>query len=331
MKTWNETRSVLSEAQVCLNKKQSCAIVVLTHVKGSAFRRPGAKLLIRTDGSMTGNVSGGCLETDLRERALKAMQSGLQETVHYNTGSDEDIIWGLGLGCDGELDLLLVPVLPPATWVGKVLAKMERWKAMTLVWQTKPGAARFPDLDQSNATHQDGEPYLDVLEPPPDLVIIGAGDDAIPLVSVAADSGFRITVVDHRPGYLSPDRFPRAFSIVHTRPESAASNLPANRKTMVIIKNHALEMDKKWASYYDRTNVAYIGLLGPQKRCDKIRAVMSPEKLDRVYGPAGLDIGSEGAEQIAIAIIAEILTIYASRPPGHLRHREAPIHIRANT
>jgi xanthine/CO dehydrogenase XdhC/CoxF family maturation factor len=322
MKTWNETFTVLAEAAACLALGQACVLVILTHVKGSAFRRPGAKLLIRADGSMTGNVSGGCLENDLRERALKAMQTGRQETVHYNTGSDEDVIWGLGLGCDGELDLLLVPVAPPGNWVSTVLACMESFEPVTLAWSVTPGPAMAPQI----AAHRDGEPYLDVLEPPPDLVIVGAGDDAIPLVALAAESGFRVTIADHRLGYLSPDRFPRAVSIIHIRPETAAGKLPASPRTMALIKNHALEMDKKWAAYFDSTAVAYIGLLGPQKRCDKIRAGMTSGNLARVYGPAGLDIGSEGAEQIAIAIIAELIAVHACRTPGHLRHREAPIH-----
>jgi len=324
MKIWNETQTVLTEADMCLARGQACVIVILTRVKGSAFRRPGAKLLIRADGSMTGNVSGGCLENDLRERAMKAMQSGLQETVHYNTGSDEDVIWGLGLGCDGELDLLLVPILPPGAWVATVLARMNTFEPFTLAWSLVPGPAMVPQI----AAHRDGEPYLDEMTPPPDLVIVGAGDDAIPLVALTAESGFRVTVADHRPGYLSPDRFPRAVSIVHTRPESADGKFPVSPRTMVLIKNHALEMDKKWGAYFDRTDVAYIGLLGPLKRCDKIRAGMTSGNLSRVYGPAGLDVGSEGAEQIAIAIVAELIAVHAGRIPGHLREREAPIHTR---
>lgn len=324
MKIWNETLAVLTEAASCLAAGHACAIVILTHVKGSAFRRPGAKLLIRADGSITGNVSGGCLENDLRERALDAMRSGRQETVHYNTGSDEDVIWGLGLGCDGELDLLLVPIVPPGAWVTSVLAEMNKFETILLAWSQIPGPAMAPQIAASGK----GEPYLDVLEPPPDLVIVGAGDDAIPLVALAAESGFRVTVADHRPGYLLPERFPRAVSIVHTRPETADDKLPAKPRTMVLIKNHALEMDKTWGAYFDLTGVAYIGLLGPQKRCDKIRAGMTSGNLARVYGPAGVDVGSEGAEQIAVAIVAELIAVHAGRTPGHLRHREAPIHTR---
>lgn len=333
MKTWNETIDVLSDARTCLDAGKPCAIVLLTRVKGSAFRRPGAKLLIRGDGSMTGNVSGGCLENDLRERAIACMQNGSIETVHYNTGSDEDVIWGLGLGCDGELDLVIVPVSSPAPWLDQALTAMKRSNTVTIAWPLTAHGDASPHLIKEervapmrSETNDATDIFLDHLEPPPDLVIIGAGDDAIPLVNLAAEAGFRVIVSDHRPGYLSRDRFPRACQIEHLRPESAAGILPAHARTMVVIKNHALEMDRKWGAYFDKTSVAYIGLLGPQKRCAKIRDGMTEGPAERIYGPAGLDLGSEGAEQIAVSIVAELIAVASKREPIHLREREAPIH-----
>jgi len=331
MKTWRESFEVFTEAKSCIETGQSCAIVVLTNVKGSAFRRPGAKLLIRADGSMTGNVSGGCLENDLRDRALTCIASGRQETVHYNTGSDEDIIWGLGLGCDGELDLLIVPVDRNSSWVSDALAAMGKSSAFTIVWPlaVRPEGSPYllPD-GRANSPSEPPDTFLDTLEPPPDLVIVGAGDDAIPLTDVAVTAGFRVTVVDHRPGYLSRDRFPRAINILQLRPESAAEKISTHKRTVIVIKNHALEMDKKWAAFFDATDVFYIGILGPQKRCAKVMAGMASGKNDRVHGPAGLDIGSEGAEQIALSIIAEILAAWSGRDAAHLRDRDAPIHSR---
>jgi len=321
MKTWNETREVLEEAKACINTSQACAIVVLTHVKGSAFRRPGAKLLIRGDGTMTGNVSGGCLENDLRERALQCIETNTQATVHYNTGSDEDVIWGLGLGCDGELDLLLVPVTEKAAWIDDVLMQVGLRQPLSLVWECVDGPAKTPELN-SPATKQT---FHDELLPPPDLIIVGAGDDAIPLASHAATSGFRVTVVDHRSGYLAADRFP-SFNMMQLRPESAESKLPVHENTMVVIKNHALEMDKKWAAFFDKTNARYIGILGPKKRCGQVREHMTLGNMDRVYGPAGLDLGAVGAEQIALSIIAEMLAIWSGRPVINLRDRKGSIH-----
>lgn len=322
MKTWHETVSVLQGAIEAQRRGESCALIVLTRVKGSAFRRPGAKLLIRADGSMTGNVSGGCLENDLRERALAAMRAGNPAEVHYNTGSDEDTIWGLGLGCDGELDLRILPVAPADPWPTRLLAALAPGEPVCIAWPRQGEPAVHDPADT------DTDAFLDPLEPPCDLVVVGAGDDAIPLVALAAEAGFRVTVSDHRPGYLAPERFPRAARILHLRPESAAAHLPTHARTFVVIKNHALDMDRRWAAFFDATDVAYLGLLGPRKRCDTLRAGLSGQRTDRIHGPAGLDLGAEGAEQIAVSIVAQLLAAATGRTPIHLRDREAPIHAR---
>ncbi|HMP89362.1 MAG TPA: XdhC family protein [Kiritimatiellia bacterium] len=329
MKTWNETREVLTLARNCLAAGQPCAIVILTNVKGSAFRRPGAKLLIQQNGEITGNVSGGCLENDLRERAAQCIAAGVRQIVHYNTGSDEDVIWGLGLGCDGELDLLIEPLRQPAPWIESALDKMAQKHLFSLSWPLESGTEIRPRLilerDIPDA-REFASAYLDVLIPPRELFVVGAGDDAVPLVALAAEAGFHVTVIDHRPGYLSTHRFPRAANIVHARPESATGLITANHQSMVVIKNHALEMDKKWAAFFDAGEVSYIGILGPRKRTAQIRDGMKSGKAGRIFGPAGLDIGAEGAEQIAISIVAELLTVAAQRQPIHLREREGSIH-----
>ncbi len=322
MKTWHETVSVLQGAAEAQHRGDSCALVILTQVKGSAFRRPGAKLLIRADGSMTGNVSGGCLENDLRERARAAMQTSTPADVHYDTGSDEDTIWGLGLGCDGELDLRILPVTPSTLWVTRLLAALAPGAPVCLAWPREGEPLVCPPDNPPPGA------FLEHLEPPHDLVIVGAGDDAIPLAALAAEAGFTVTVSDHRPGYLAPERFPRAARILQLRPENAPSHLPTHARTLVVIKNHALDMDRRWAVFFDATDVAYLGLLGPRKRCDAIRSSLSGLRTARIHGPAGLDLGAEGAEQIAVSIVAQLLAVAADRTPIHLRDRNAPIHAR---
>ncbi|HMO49493.1 MAG TPA: XdhC family protein [Kiritimatiellia bacterium] len=327
MKTWKETRDVLREIQCARRAGHGCALAILTQVKGSSFRRPGAKLLIRADGALTGNVSGGCLEQDLRERALTAIAGSRQAVVHYNTGSDEDTVWGLGLGCDGELDLLLVPVLDDG-WVDRVLARMENHRPFALRWRLHQEHPTPPEILEEEAPPRpstDPETFTETLTPPPDLVVIGAGDDALPLVELAALAGFRVTVSDHRPAYLAPERFPRAHAIRRLRPEDAPGVLPQTPGTMVVIKNHALHMDMAWAAYYAEAPIAYLGLLGPRKRCEKITATL-PQPVAPVFGPCGLDVGSEGAEQIALAVVTELLAVVNRRAPIHLRDRTGPIH-----
>ncbi len=323
MKTWNETRDGVAMARAHLGQGAGCALVLLTAVKGSAYRRPGAKLLVLADGHVTGNVSGGCLENDLRERAMSAMTSGRQMMVHYNTGSDEDAIWGLGLGCDGELDLLVMPLRSGVDdgWLAALASRMEGDAVFQLGWSLAEGVPIPPVVNP-----EENLGFVERLEPPPELVVCGAGDDAIPLVALAARAGFRVTVVDHRAGYLDPARFPDAANVCKLRPAEAAGKIPAHDRTLAVVKNHALEMDKAWARYFESTPVCYIGLLGPRNRNQKIAANLTNRNDQRFHGPAGLDLGGEGAEQIALSLVAEMIAVWNQRQPGHLRERAGSIH-----
>lgn len=328
MKNWNETRETIEEAWRLLSLGAASAIVVLTHVKGSAYRRPGAKLLIRPDGTMLGNVSGGCLENDLRERALAAIDTGKSASVHYQTGSDEDAIWGLGLGCDGELDLMIYPhhTALHSSWINQALRRMKTGEPFALHWPLENREQAWPSLHGADDSGDTNRVFVDLLVPPPDLFVVGAGDDAILLVRLASMAGMRVTVIDHRAANLETGRFPDARECRCIRPEAAASELTVRTGSLVIIKNHALEMDKKWAGFFDASPASYIGILGPKKRCAEIRALMTRGSPDRVFGPAGLDIGSEGAEQIAMSIVSEMLAVCAARQPTHLRDRPGSIH-----
>ncbi len=326
MKNWNETLEVFCAARNELAAGRACAVVILTRVKGSAYRRPGAKLLVRADGTMTGNVSGGCLENDLRERALAAIRTGDQASIHYDTGSDEDMIWGLGVGCDGQLDLLVVPLSAGArhAWIEDLLARLPHYESFSLTWTCTNGPAAPPRVDDVNVDHATA--FREQLDPPPRLIVVGAGDDAIPLVAMAAHAGFRVVVTDHRAGYLDPARFPGASEVLHVRPEQAGERWTIDERTMVVIKNHALAMDKKWARFFGASKACYIGVLGPKRRGVEVCDQVTTNQPERIFGPAGLDIGGEGAEQIAIAIMAELLAVWHARKPGHLRDREGPIH-----
>lgn len=335
MKTWQETTRIFDELARLRTAGRSGALVTLVRLEGSSYRRPGAKLLVRDDGSLLGNVSGGCLENDLRERAQEVLRSGRTAWVHYDTGEDENVVWGLGLGCNGRIDIFLQPcgAASPAPVLDDVRRRLDGAAAFVLrtdVEGPQAGAwqLREPQPGERTGLVEDGggRAFVDVLEPAADLVVIGAGDDAGPLVRLAADSGFRVTVVDHRPAYLRPDVFPAARRLVHARPDDPAPELPAHARAFVVVKNHAIGHDKAWARRFAATPVAYIGLLGPKARRDDILASLTPEQRQRAFGPIGLDLGAEGAEQIAVSIVAEVLALQAGRAGGHLRDRAAPIH-----
>ncbi|MEE8117147.1 MAG: XdhC family protein, partial [Gemmatimonadales bacterium] len=110
MKHWQETREILRRLTEAVAAERAVAVATVVHIEGSAYRRPGAKLLIEASGTTVGGVSGGCLEADVRDVALGVMRDHAPSLCHYDTGSDENTVWGLGLGCDGKIDVFVQPV-----------------------------------------------------------------------------------------------------------------------------------------------------------------------------------------------------------------------------
>ncbi len=174
--------------------------------------------------------------------------------------------------------------------------------------------------------------FVDVLPPPPHLVICGGGDDARPLVAYAADAGFRVTLLDHRPALLAPEWFPQAARRVVARPEDPDLALPRAERTLAVVKTHSLAFDREWVRRLLAAGVPYVGVLGPRGRTETILrdiqgAGESAERVrERVFGPVGLDLGADGPRQVAISIVAELLAFSAQREPRHLSARREAIH-----
>lgn len=335
------------------------ALAVIVRLEGSAYRRPGAKVLVRDDGGMMGNVSGGCLENDVREVALKAIGDGRTVLAHYDTSGNEDRIWGLGVGCNGKVDVLVVPCSGwPAGILERLQALLEGDRPFALSWvvdgSARAGAMLVAEEDgrvtgtsgdatvdgimagqaaaplrerRSRACERDGVRFFtEVLVPPPHLVVCGAGDDAVPLVSLAAEAGFRVTVIDHRDAYLPPERFPDAVGRIQARPGEEAERIPSGDNTYAVVKAHLLDQDRGWVEWFAARSVPYIGLLGSRARREEITAGLTAEQRARVYGPVGLDLGAEGPGQIAVSVVAEVMAVCSGRTPGHLRDRQKGLH-----
>jgi xanthine/CO dehydrogenase XdhC/CoxF family maturation factor len=170
------------------------------------------------------------------------------------------------------------------------------------------------------------EIFVDLQTPPPSLVVFGAGDDSRPLAKCAVDVGFRVTVVDHRPAYISPDNYPPDVRLIEARADAAIPGLVLGAQTYAVVKTHSLEHDTNWVSRLLATDVPYIGILGPRSRTDEILRDLRREDDERIFGPVGLDLGAEGAEQIAVSIVAELLAMVSNREPIHLRQKSEAIH-----
>jgi xanthine dehydrogenase accessory factor len=366
MRHWKETEEILGRVADLTSQDRAAAVATVVRIVGSAYRRPGAKFLVEEGGATLGGVSGGCLEADVREVARAVMRNSTPRLLHYDTGDDDRTVWGLGLGCNGSVDVFVQPAR--ALLAGGLLSALqlllagdEPFAISTVVRGATgttlihaPGGpfgeaaadAQVPvtgPVEQIDALHTmadermasgesgldsigDALVFTDVLIPPPPLLVFGAGDDARPLVTAAARVGFRVTVVDHRPAYLTRERFPAARRLVAERPDDVGGPLPVGPRASAVIMNHSLALDRAWLRKLRATAVGYIGLLGPRLRAEEIVGQVGADDDERVFGPIGLDIGADGPDEIAIAIVAELLAVRAGREPRHLRERRTAIH-----
>jgi xanthine/CO dehydrogenase XdhC/CoxF family maturation factor len=354
-----ETERVLDRVVRLGRQGRSSALALVTHIQGSSYRRAGAKLLIEEDGGWLGGVSGGCLEDDVRQRGLEVLRSGRSRLVHYDTSDDASRIWGLGLGCDGEVDLVVLPIAPRdaiGSWAsarslldsdapvvlatfaeedtaGGVLALSESGPLVDGLGQAAEeleveAVARAALRRRRSAIEvvEGRRVFVEFLPPPPKLLVCGAGDDARPLVALASSVGFRVTVADHRAAHLTRELLPEAQRLVVRRPDEPGGEIPSDDDTYAVVKTHSLKQDTEWVRRLLGTDVAYVGILGPRARTRRILADVGARGDERVFGPVGLDLGADGAEQVAVSVVAELLTVRSGRQPIHLRERELPVH-----
>ena len=335
MKQWLETRQVLDRLAELEREGKRAALATVVRVRGSAYRHEGAKMLVAEDGTTVGNVSGGCLEADVREVALQVLRAGASQRKEYCAGMDEITAWDLGVGCEGSVEVFVCE----AGATGK--AQRAKWRALLdeehrFVVKTDLGSGEHRILmpiagtpDESGLHEINGrEVFVDAFTPPPQLVITSAGDDAQHLARFALDVGFRVTVIDRRPGLLTPERFPGAV-LVNADAASMVSRLRLTPDAYAVVMSHNYADDREFLRALLETPVAYVGMLGPRQRTERILRELGatgPVDDSRVYGPVGLDIGTDGAEQVALAVIAEILAVRSGRSPASLRDRRAPIH-----
>ncbi len=359
MNHWKETAEIQARLAELAAAGRRAALATVVDIVGSAYRRPGAKFLVEDTGGTLGSVSGGCLEADVREVAKEVVASGRPSLRHYNTG-DEDPVFGLGLGCNGLVDVFVQPATDGplaalAAGLRERLAGDAPFALATVLTGDDAGATAAIDPHEpvgdgvmsEIARHLRGalaaghsgvhevsgrKVFLEVLAPPPHLVICGAGDDARPLVAYAGDAGFRVTLFDHRPALLAAEWFPQAARREVARPEDPEVVLPPAGRSLAVVKTHSLAHDREWVRRLLAAGVSYVGVLGPRARTESIlRDVLAGHRLEgdereRVFGPVGLDLGADGPRQVAISIVAELLAFTARREPRHLSARPEAIH-----
>jgi len=330
--------------------------------EGSTYRKPGAMMLIATDNSYCGLISGGCLESDLAMHAKHVFADGGTREVCYDMSDGDDFAFGLGLGCDGVIHLMLQRLEGNAGFgFLEVLDRARELKSnglLSLVTNSANPTFAAGDFvldcengfsagkselvhgqqslqsvspqDMSRRYWQDSVDTeagsVDILtipiKPPPEVLVCGAGMDAVPVTRLAVEMGWSCTVVDHRPGFARADRFPDSCKIIVLQPGELAEKVCLNRVDAAILMTHHLGHDRAYLSQVIEADVDYIGLLGPRTRRDRLLGEIGADDAN-VHGPAGLDIGAEMPESIALAIVAEVHA-FLNRRDGRMLTTESP-------
>ena len=342
---------------------RALALGVLVHTEGSTYRKPGALILIAADGEYAGLISGGCLEGDLREHARAVIAGGVAVSVLYDMRTADDLLWGLGLGCEGAMQILLLQVGPANGWqplahLAGALAAYERTAVGVIVESThaavRPGSVLLPTPAGTGAEES---PVAEVpaaqqllrqaaergetgwleesswklfalpLSLPPRILLLGAGPDALPVVDLAARLGWKVTLVDHRAGYAVPAHFPDAERVVLARPETLTGAVDLTGFVAAIVMSHHLPSDLAYLRVLAAGTIPYVGLLGPAIRRERLLADLGPDAAalrGRLHAPVGLPLGGRSPESIALAIIAQLHAfVHEVDVPAAMGPREA--------
>lgn len=355
-----ETDRLLEVIRQARAAGEPVALATVVRVKGSAYRREGTRMLVRRDGTYECSLSGGCLEPAVAEAAARVIATGAPVVVSYDLADDS--LWGLGIGCSGAVDIRIERLEDDAVtraW----LAILERGDAAVLVTPLSGAAGRLivgdagivagglsdPAVEEeavarararlraaypaSGADAIGGaEVFSDVALPPPDLVIFGAGHDASPVARLAWTLGFAVTVVDAREAFLAADRFPGA-ALVCAHFSQFPGRVTVRPGAFTLVMNHHVERDQACLRFSLESEAAFIGVLGPRSRYDRLLAGLARQgyapdtsKTARVRSPVGLALGAETPEEVAVSILGELLAIRRGFEGGFLSGSVRSLH-----
>lgn len=351
----------------------TAAVATVVDVEGSAYRRPGAKL-VATGAETRGAITAGCLDGPVSELAAEAREPGTVSVETFDMTAEE---WGLGLGCNGVIDVLVEPL---DNSFDPVLAALDAGESATVLTvldsddETVPRGSRTALRDGRIATGTDrvGLPddalaslretaasvaesgagavvtleraagdlrvFLDGIEPVPELLVFGAQGDINPIARLGARAGFEVTVASPRGGRADADQYPHAHSVHATHPTDVADLVDTPEHTYAVLVSHNLVDDRlALDALLTETAVPYIGLMGPRKRFEDLRAnaaeagrTFTEAELERVSTPVGLDLGDGSPTGVAMSIVSELLAVANDASGGRLSEGSGPIHPRPN-
>jgi xanthine dehydrogenase accessory factor len=324
---------VLSKALDWLAEGRGVALATVIRTWGSAPQPVGSQLLIDHDGNFLGSVSGGCVEAEVITEAAEVIAGGKPRALEF--GVEDNTAWSVGLACGGSIRIFVEKVASDPSPDGALpllTAAVRARRKVALVTHLATGARSVahspadveaelvPALDdafrrgRSAAVEgRDGEVFINVFNPTVRLIIVGAVHVAQPLVPMARALGYDVIIVDPRSAFATEQRF-GDVEIVRDWPDEALSKIGMDGRTALIALTHDPRIDDPALIAALASDAFYVGALGSKKTHAKrverlLQAGVSPNAIVRIHAPIGLDIGAQGAPEIAVSIIAEITAV----------------------
>jgi xanthine dehydrogenase accessory factor len=343
---------VLSEILRWKERGDRIALATVVGVKRSAPRAPGAKMAVNDRGDIAGGVSGGCVEGAVVELAEGVIAGGDPMLVHFGIADDE--AWSVGLPCGGEIDVWIERY--QGGRLEEVARRDERAAEVTLLEGATPGVKLIvepdgtrsgslgsPELDDEairlasdlvwrDTSERHGPLFVDVVAPPPRLILFGAVDIAAPLCTLARTAGWRPYVVDPRARFATAERFPDAVEVFAAWPDEAFARLGGiDPATSIVVLTHDPKLDDAALTVALRSPAAFVGAMGSRRaqaaRRERLLAAgLEEEELERLSAPVGLDLGAVGKEETALSILSEVVAMRHSRDGGRLISAQGRIH-----
>ncbi len=347
-----EIRNVIELYDSFKRTATPCALATVVAIEGSSYRRIGARLIVGADGRYTGGISGGCLEGDALRRAQKSIHRGSPSRRVYDTLEGEDRQIGIGLGCNGRIEVLFVPLdftdaenqievlrgivgtrqprllmqLVNAPSEAEVTGKLTEVPLYSVVLPMGRSTVKVHKDANGRSWHR----LYELIRPELHLIVVGDNYDIPPMATAAKQLGWRCSVIGLRRKFTKV--LAEVADALHDYSE--ASQLRVDGYTAVACMSHDLERDKEMVKLFLPQSPSYLGVLGPRKRAKRIDEELRAESgiglLDfpNLYTPIGLDIGAETPEEISACVVAEIISVFRERPGSSLKDKPGTIHLR---
>ncbi len=357
-----EIRNIIEQYDAVDHSNEKMALASVVNVEASSYRRIGARMLVQSSGIWIGGISGGCLEGDALRRSQKAIFDNKVTSVIYDTMEDDNNQIGVGLGCNGRIEVLLTPIDPSNSTneieilrgicddtKANIMLKVVRHPSENMLGITsllKPDEHQneFAGVNLSqlqmdiNLVKQKHKAKLfsyekdtihiliEFIRPETQLILVGDNYDIYSMLGIAKQLGWRSTLMG-KTKKLSKEAYNLAYKVLAL---DDFDKIPVNEYTAILLMSHDYKIDLKLLKYFKNLNPAYLGILGPKTRFEKLQQDISKDisKLDFIHSPTGLEIGAESPEEIALSICSEIVAKMRGKSGGSLHHKKGSIHER---